>query len=62
MYAIYTRDLRGTFRPLDLANGTTTQRLLFASLFSERTQALACKEKLQCLNPSLVFEVRKVGN
>jgi hypothetical protein len=45
-----------------LANGTTTQRLLFASLFSERAQAVACKEKLQCLNPSLVFEVRKVGN
>lgn len=62
MYAIYTRDLRGIFRPLDLANGTTTQRLLFASLFSERTQALACKEKLQSLNPSLAFEVRKVGN
>lgn len=62
MYAVYTRDLRGIFRPLDLPNGTTTQRLLFASLFSERIQAVACKERLQCLNPHLEFEVRKVGN
>lgn len=62
MYAVYTRDLRGIFRPLDLASGTTTQRLLFASLFHERIQAVACKERLQCLNPHLEFEVRKVGN
>lgn len=62
MYAVYTRDLKGIFRPLDLSNGTTTQRLLFASLFSERTQAVACKERLQCLNPHLEFDVRKVGN
>lgn len=61
MYAIYTKDLRGIFRPLDLVNGTTIQRLLYASLFRDRAQAVACKEHLQHLNPSVVFEVRKVG-
>lgn len=60
MYAVYAQDLKGKFRPLDLKNGTTTTKLLYASLFNEREKALACMKQLQEWNSSVKFEVRKV--
>lgn len=61
MYAIYLKCPSGRYHPISLPEGTTVNRLLFASLWAERQQAEKVMEKLQAWNTTALLQVRKVG-
>ena len=61
MYAIYLKCPSGRYHPISLPEGITVNRLLFASLWTERQQAEKALQKLQEWNPAAALQVRKVS-
>lgn len=61
MYAIYLKCPSGRYHPISLPEGITVNRLLFASLWTERQQAEKVLQKLRAWNPDAALQVRKVG-
>lgn len=61
MYAIYLKVPSGRYHPISLPEGITVNRLLYASLWTERQQAEKALQKLQKWNPDAALQIRKVG-
>lgn len=61
MYAIYLKCPSGRYHPISLPEGITVNRLLYASLWTERQQAEKALQKLQEWNPAAALQVRKVS-
>lgn len=60
MYLIYGKRLTDKrWEACDLANGTFTNRLLYASMFQYKIQAQEIADKLNELEPDLEFQVRR---
>lgn len=60
MYLIYGKSKTAKrWEACDLANGTFTNRLLYASMFQSEVQAQEVVDKLNSMEPDLEFQVRK---
>ena len=60
MYAIYLKCPSGRYHPISLPEGITVNRLLYASLWTERQQAEKALQKLQEWNSDAALQIRKV--